>query len=163
MWWIVKQVFCEENMSRLLANCHQTKLNRELDRSLSRQQRNSTTNALAFAIRWRDKISIRIPTDKVIRTELLTLKAPHKNCSVDILISYLYLSKKIRLDFSCESLPSRAFTWNIKSYFLWKTMKKYLWMSSAAVVIGALGVKNHPYRLTSIKSSKQIHIDKQSE
>ena len=37
-------------------------------------------------------------------------------------------------------LPSRGFTWHIKSYFLWKTMKKYLWMSPAAVVIGALRV-----------------------
>ena len=37
-------------------------------------------------------------------------------------------------------LPSRGFTWNIKSYFLWKTMKKYLWMLSAAVVIGTLRV-----------------------
>ena len=35
-------------------------------------------------------------------------------------------------------LPSREFTWHFKSYFLWKTMKKYLWISSAAVVIGAL-------------------------
>ena len=52
----------------------------------------------------------------------------------DILIFYFYLSKKIRLDVSSE-----WFTWNIKSYFLWKTMKKYmyLWMLSAAVVIGA--------------------------
>ena len=31
-------------------------------------------------------------------------------------------------------------SWNIKSYFLWKTMKKYLWMSSAAVVNGTLRV-----------------------
>ena len=38
-------------------------------------------------------------------------------------------------------LPSKGFTWNIKSYFLWKTMKTYLWVSSAAVVIGALRVK----------------------
>ena len=37
-------------------------------------------------------------------------------------------------------LPSRGFTWNIKSYFPWKTMKKYLWMSSTAVVIDALRV-----------------------
>ena len=29
----------------------------------------------------------------------------------------------------------------MKFYFLWKTMKKYLWMSSAAVVIGAWRVK----------------------
>ena len=33
-----------------------------------------------------------------------------------------------------------GFTWNIV-LFLWKTMKKYLWMSSAGVVIGALKVK----------------------
>ena len=40
-------------------------------------------------------------------------------------------------------LPSRGFTWNIKSYFLWKAMiKKYLWMSPAAVVIGALRVND---------------------
>ena len=37
-------------------------------------------------------------------------------------------------------LPSKGFTSNIKFYFLWKTMKKYLWMSSAAVLIGALRV-----------------------
>ena len=48
---------------------------------------------------------------------------------------------KIRLDVSSESSASRGFTWNIKSYFFWKTMKTYLWMSSAAVVIGALRVK----------------------
>ena len=38
------------------------------------------------------------------------------------------------------ALLSRGFTWNIQSYFLWKTMNKYLWMLSAAVVIGALRV-----------------------
>ena len=43
--------------------------------------------------------------------------------------------------FHVNPLPSRGFIWNIKSYFLWKTMKIYLWMSSAAVVIGALRVK----------------------
>ena len=32
-------------------------------------------------------------------------------------------------------------TWNIKSYFLWKAMKRYLWMSSAAVMIATLKVK----------------------
>ena len=52
----------------------------------------------------------------------------------DILIFYFYLSKKIRLDFSCEDSVETS------SYFFWKTMKKYLWMSSAAVVIGAVRV-----------------------
>ena len=60
------------------------------------------------------------------------LKRQTKIAADDILIFYFYLSKKIR--------PSRRFTWNIKSYFLWKRMKKYLWISSAAVVIGALRV-----------------------
>ena len=43
--------------------------------------------------------------------------------------------------FHVNRLPSRGFTCSIKSCFLWKTMKRYLWMSSAAVVIGALRVK----------------------
>ena len=34
---------------------------------------------------------------------ILTLKAPNKMAVDDILIFYFYLSKKIRLDFSCES------------------------------------------------------------
>ena len=46
--------------------------------------------------------------------------------------------------FQVNPLPSRGFTSNIKSYFLWKAMKKYLWTSSAAVVIGALKVKLMP-------------------
>ena len=50
--------------------------------------------------------------------------------------------KKSGLMCQVNPLPSRGFTWNIKSYFLWKTMKKYLGMLSAAVVIGALRVKN---------------------
>ena len=33
----------------------------------------------------------------------LALKAPNKNAADDILIFYFYLSKKIRLDVSCES------------------------------------------------------------
>ena len=52
---------------------------------------------------------------------------------------------------------SRGFTWNIKSYFLWKTMKKYLWMLSAAVVIGTLRVKrtaNHePLQYSALHQS----------
>ena len=40
--------------------------------------------------------------------------------------------------FQKNPLSSRGFTWNIKSYFLWKTMKKYLGMSSAAFVFGTL-------------------------
>ena len=36
-------------------------------------------------------------------SQSLTLKAPNKNCSRRHLIFYCSLSKKIRLDFSCES------------------------------------------------------------
>ena len=42
------------------------------------------------------------------RTEPLKLQT--KNAADDILIFYFYLSKKIRLDFSCESSASRGFT-----------------------------------------------------
>ena len=34
-------------------------------------------------------------------------------------------------------MSSRGFTWNIESYFLWKTMKKYFWVSYGTVVTGA--------------------------
>ena len=37
-------------------------------------------------------------------------------------------------------LHSRGFTWNINSYFLWNTMKKYLRMSSTAVMNGTFRV-----------------------
>ena len=39
----------------------------------------------------------------VIPKVSLTLKTPNKIAADDILIFYFYLSKKIRLDFSCES------------------------------------------------------------
>ena len=56
-------------------------------------------------------------------------------------------------------LPSRGFTRNIKSYFLWKTMKKYLEMSSAAVVISALRVKRPKLPLyTSIPGCKMTSL-----
>ena len=81
------------------------------------------------------------------------LKCQTKIAADDILIFYFDLSKKIGLIFQMNPLPSRGFTWNIKSYFLWKTMKKYLWMS-AAVVIGALRV-NYGYSTGTIARSKQ--------
>ena len=49
------------------------------------------------------------------------LKRQIKIAADDILIFYFYLSKKLRLDFS-------GFTRNIKSYFLLKTMEKYLYI-----------------------------------
>ena len=70
-------------------------------------------------------------------------------------------------------LPSRGFTWNIKSYFLWfftwilclaedsletssltfseKQWKKYLWMLFAAVVIGAFRVN----KIIGLKTTKK--------
>ena len=56
------------------------------------------------------------------------LSFPNKIAAVDNLFFFnLYLSKKIRLEASCESsvyhsFCCRGFTWNNKSYFLWKTM-----------------------------------------
>ena len=71
------------------------------------------------------------------------LKAPTtKNPADDIIIFNFIFRGKPGLIFHVNPLPSRGFSWNIKSYFLWKTMKKYLWMSSVAVVTGALRVNN---------------------
>ena len=83
----------------------------------------------------------------------LTLKRQTKIAADDILIFYFYPLKKIRLDFSCESSAS------IKSYFLWITMTKYLWMSSAAFVIGALRVKTF-LRVSSLYTGweRTVHI-----
>ena len=58
-----------------------------------------------------------------------------------------------------------GFTWKIKPYFLWKTMKKYLWMSSAAVVIGALKVNyEKPYssRTRQLQSSYGVQHNSHS-
>ena len=66
----------------------------------------------------------------------LTLKAPNKNCSRRHFNFLLLSFEENKAWFFMWIL----FTWNNKSYFLWKTMKKYLWMSSAAVVIGSLRV-----------------------
>ena len=71
----------------------------------------------------------------------MIFKAPNKNCSRRQFYFLLLSFKENKAwFFHVNPLPSRGFTWNIKSYFLWKTIKKYLWMSSAAVVIGALRV-----------------------
>ena len=75
-------------------------------------------------------------------TLTLTLKVPNKNLQQKTLIFFLSFEENKSWFFHVNLLPSRGFTWNIKSYFLWKTMKKYLWISSAAVVIGALRVKS---------------------
>ena len=61
--------------------------------------------------------------------------------------------------FHVNPLPSREFTWNIKSFFLWKTMKKYLWMSPGAVVIGALRVnKGRPITFCTTALCNELFI-----
>ena len=55
----------------------------------------------SFASAYRDKI--RVPVFLLLFYLMLTLKAPNEIAADDILIFYFYLSKKIRLDFSCES------------------------------------------------------------
>ena len=47
----------------------------------------------------------------------------------------------MRLDFSCESSAKQRIHLKHQVFFLWKTKEEYLWMSSAAVVIGTLRVK----------------------
>ena len=46
----------------------------------------------------------------------LTLKAPNKNCSRRHLFFFIFRRKKAWF-FHVNPLPSRGFTWNIKSYF----------------------------------------------
>ena len=65
-------------------------------------------------------------------------KRQTKIAADNILIFYFYLWKKIRLDFLFDSLETSSLI------FSEKIMKTYLWMSSAAVMIGTLRV-NCPY------------------
>ena len=74
---------------------------------------------------------------------LLILKAPNKKCSrrhfnFDILLLFFKENKawciKWILCLAEDSLETSS------HILFWKTMKKYLWMSSAAVVIGTLRV-----------------------
>ena len=71
----------------------------------------------------------------------LALKAPPIICSRGQ-FQILLLSQKyqIRHDISWESSASRWFSWNIISYFFWKSDKMLQNLSSASVVIGALRV-----------------------
>ena len=69
---------------------------------------------------------------KISNCIILALKVPNKNCSRRHFNFSLLSFKENKAWFFMRIL----FTWNIKSYFLWKTLKKYLWMLSAAVMIG---------------------------
>ena len=72
----------------------------------------------------------------------LTLKAPQSKIVADgILIFYLYCSKKIKLDFSCESSAQQRIHLKHQVLFSLKSNEKHLQMLSVAVVIGALRVK----------------------
>ena len=70
------------------------------------------------------------------RKSASTLKAPNKNCSRRHFNFYF----KIRHDVSSESSARQRIHLKHQVLFSLKTIKKYLWMSSAAVVIGALRV-----------------------
>ena len=60
------------------------------------------------------------------QSNLLNPERAKQNCSRQqfFFFYHFHLLKNIRLDVPCESSVGRGFTWNIKSYFLWKTMKK---------------------------------------
>ena len=73
---------------------------------------------------------------------------------------YLYLSKKIMLDFSCESSAEDSLETSSLIFSEKKTMKKYVWMSSAAVVIGALRVKRRKRRATTNTITHWVRYDK---
>ena len=84
---------------------------------------------------------------------ILTLKVPNKNCSRWHFIFLLLCLEENKawsfmwiLCLAEDSLETTSLilsdSLETLSYFLRKTMKKYLWMSSAAVVIGALRVNS---------------------
>ena len=56
--------------------------------------------------------------NKLYQTDQGQAEHQTKIAADDILIFYFYLSKKIRLIFHVNPLPSRGFTRNIKTYFL---------------------------------------------
>ena len=88
-------------------------------------------------------------------TTMLTLKRQAKIAATLYFFIFIFQRKK-GLMFQVNPLPSRGFTWNIKSDFLWKAMKKYLRMFFAAVLIGALRVKC--WDRLSIEQTKQSQI-----
>ena len=55
---------------------------------------------------------------------------------------FLIFSKKINLIFCVNHLHSRQFTWNFKSYFLLKRIRRKIRMSSAKILVGSLRVKS---------------------
>ena len=57
---------------------------------------------------------MKIPFPLKVYPFTLTHKDPNKNCSRRYFIFYLYLSKKIRLDFSCDSLETSSLIFSDK-------------------------------------------------
>ena len=68
---------------------------------------------------------------------ILTLKAPSKIAADDNCFFYFYLSKKIRLDVSCESSAKQRINMKYLALFYQKNNENIF----KAVVIGALRVK----------------------
>ena len=56
--------------------------------------------------------------------------------------THSYLNLGIRLDISCESFASKWFTWNVKSYFIWKITITINRMSTATKLVRALRFKS---------------------
>ena len=110
---------------------------------LSHQEKQTGAQKCCFSYKQQKNIKVHPLT--------LTLKASNKNCSRQHFnFSLLSLEENKAWFFHVNPLPSRGFTWNIKSYFLYKITKKYLWMLSAAVVIRALGLNmssNNSWRI----------------
>ena len=58
----------------------------------------------------------------------------------NILIYFLLFFRENKTTFHVNHLPGRWFTWNVKSYFLWKIIT-WLRMSSATILFGVLRIK----------------------
>ena len=84
---------------------------------------------------------VQYPNQQIFIIIVLILEAPYKNCSrrhfIFLLLSFEENKAWFFLWILCLAEDSLE---TLSLFFLWQTMKKYLWISSAAVAIGALRV-----------------------
>ena len=74
------------------------------DMTLDVYRGRKTTTQKQFIPAWNQETKVSTNSFYYILTcSYLALKVPNKNAADDILFFYFYLSKKMRLDFSCES------------------------------------------------------------
>ena len=93
----------------LMPHCRFCRVAAHIDVSWSRQDSDQSVSMYQFVFDYCLHI-LPFLLELVTACICLTLKAPNKNCSSNILIFYLNLLKKLGLIFHVNPLPSRGFT-----------------------------------------------------